>query len=78
MDIRNCLRFYDEDDLSELKIKYPKTAQSLIELASYEFYDTLTTREMNDLLEYVNGNGFNITYDDTTKRYIVKREEKIR
>ena len=72
MDIRSCVRFYDEYDLSELKIKYPMTAEFLVELASYKI-DSFKIRKMNDLLEYVDGNGFSITYDDTIKRYIVKR-----
>ncbi len=72
MDIRSCVRFYDEDDLSELKIKYPMIAEALVELASYKI-DSFSMRKMNDLLEYVDGNGFSITYDDTIKRYIVKR-----
>lgn len=72
MDIRSCVRFYDEDDLSELKIKYPITADFLMRLASYKF-DSFKACKMNDLLEYVDGNGFSITYDATIKRYIVKR-----
>ena len=73
MDIRDCVKFYDEDDLYKLTLDYPITTQYLMELASCE-YDVLTAHEMNDLLEYVNGNGFNITYNDTTKRYIVRRD----
>ena len=72
MDIRDCVKFYDEDDLSELKIKYPMTTEFLVELASYKI-DSFKIHKMNDLLEYVDGNGFSITYNDTTKRYIVKR-----
>lgn len=37
MDIRSCVKFYDEDDLSELKIRYPATANNLVRLASYKF-----------------------------------------
>lgn len=72
MDIRSCVRFYDEDDLFKLKLDYPMTANFLVQLASYKF-DSFKVLKMNDLLEYVDGNGFSITYDDTIKRYIVKR-----
>jgi len=72
MDIRNCVRFYNEDDLYELTTKYNITAQFLIQLASYKF-DCFKTCKLNDLLEYVDGNGFSITYDDTIDRYIVRR-----
>ena len=72
MDIRSCVRFYDEDDLYKLTIDYQMTTEALIKLASYKI-DSFTMRQMNDLLEYVDGNGFSITYDDTIKRYIVKR-----
>lgn len=72
MDIKSCVRFYDEDDLSELKIRYPATADHLVKLASYKI-DSFKMRKMNDLLEYVDGNGFSITYDNTIERYIVKR-----
>lgn len=72
MDIRDCVKFYDEDDLYKLKLDYQMTAEALVELASYKI-DSFSMRKMNDLLEYVDGNGFSITYDDTIKRYIVKR-----
>lgn len=72
MDIRDCVKFYDEDDLYKLALNYPMTADFLVQLASYKF-DSFKIYRMNDLLEYVDGNGFNITYDDTIKRYIVKR-----
>ena len=72
MDIRDCVKFYDEDDLSELKIKYPITVDCLLQLASHKC-DALNTRDLNDLLEYVDGNGFNITYNNATKRYFVTR-----
>lgn len=72
MDIRNCVRFYDEDDLHKLKLDYPMTAEYLVELASYKI-DSFKKYKMNDLLEYVDGNGFSITYDDTIERYIVRR-----
>ena len=62
MDIRNCLRFYDEDDLYKLKTEYQVTADFLIRLASYKI-DSFKACKMNDLLEYVDGNGFSITYD---------------
>lgn len=72
MDIRDCVKFYDEDDLYKLKLDYPMTAEFLVELASYKI-DSFKIHKMNDLLEYVDGNGFFITYDDTIKRYIVRR-----
>lgn len=72
MDIRNCVKFYDEDDLYRLELDHPITAAFLLQLASYKI-DRFKVREINDLLEYVDGNGFSITYDDTIKRYIVKR-----
>ena len=72
MDLRNCVRFYDEDDLSKLELDHQITAEYLILLASYKV-DSFKMRKMNDLLEYVDGNGFSITYDDTIERYIVKR-----
>lgn len=72
MDIRSCVRFYDEDDLYKLTLDYQMTAEALVKLASHEF-DSFTMRKMNDLLEYVDGNGFSITYNNTTGRYIVKR-----
>lgn len=72
MDIRNCVRFYDENDLFKLKLDYPITANFLLQLASYKI-DRFKVREINDLLEYVDGNGFSITYNDTIKRYIVRR-----
>ena len=72
MDIRDCVKFYDEDDLSKLKIKYPMTTEFLVELASYKI-DSFKIHKMNDLLEYVDGNGFNITYNNATKRYFVTR-----
>lgn len=73
MDIRSCVRFYDEDDLSELKINYPITTQYLIELASHKS-DYFIACEINDLLEYVNGNGFSITYNNSIDKYIVRRD----
>ena len=72
MDIRDCVKFYDEDDLHKLALDYQMTAEFLVKLASYKI-DSFKMRKMNDLLEYVDGNGFSITYDDTIKRYIVKR-----
>lgn len=72
MDIRSCVRFYDEDDLYKLKSDYQITAGLLGELASYKI-DAFKVRQMNDLLEYVDGNGFSINYDNTLERYIVKR-----
>lgn len=72
MDIRDCVKFYDEDDLYKLKLDYQITAEFLERLASYKI-DSFRACKMNDLLEYVDGNGFNITYDDTIKRYTVKR-----
>lgn len=72
MDLRNCVRFYDEDDLSKLELDHQITAEYLVLLASYKV-DSFKMRKMNDLLEYVDGNGFSITYDDTIERYIVKR-----
>lgn len=72
MDIRDCVKFYDEDDLYRLTLDYPITTQFLIELASHKS-DYFKMRKMNDLLEYVDGNGFSITYDNTIERYIVKR-----
>lgn len=72
MDIRNCVRFYDEDDLYKLKTDYQITAKFLIDLASYRI-DSFKVHKMNDLLEYVDGNGFSITYDDAIEKYIVKR-----
>lgn len=71
-DIRSCVKFYDEDDLHKLKSDYPITAGLLVELASYKI-DSFKIRKMNDLLEYVDGNGFFITYDNTIERYIVER-----
>ena len=72
MDIRDCVKFYDEDDLYKLKLDYPMTAEHLVKLASYKI-DSFKMRKMNDLLEYVDGNGFSITYDNTIERYIVRR-----
>lgn len=72
MDLRNCVRFYDEDDLSKLELDHQITAEYLVLLASYKV-DSFKMRKMNDLLEYVDGNGFSITYDNTIERYIVKR-----
>ncbi len=72
MDIRNCVRFYDEDDLYKLETEYRATAVFLERLASYKI-DSFKVNRVNDLLEYVDGNGFSITYDDTIGRYIVKR-----
>jgi len=72
MDIRDYVKFYDEDDLSKLELDHQITAEYLILLASYKV-DSFKMRKMNDLLEYVDGNGFSITYDDTIERYIVKR-----
>ena len=72
MDLRNCVRFYDEDDLSKLELDHQITAEYLVLLASYKV-DSFKMRKMNDLLEYVDGNGFSITYDNTMERYIVKR-----
>lgn len=71
-DIRSCVKFYDEDDLYKLKSGYPITAGLLVELASYKI-DSFKVHHMNDLLEYVDGNGFSINYDNTIERYIVKR-----
>lgn len=71
-DIRSCVKFYDEDDLHKLKSDYPITAGLLVQLASYKI-DSFKVRNINDLLEYVDGNGFFITYDNTIERYIVKR-----
>ena len=75
MDIRDCVKFYDEDDLYKLKLDYQKTAEALVKLASHKI-NFLVMRQMNDLLEYVDGNGFSITYNDTTGRYVVKRGER--
>lgn len=72
MDIRNCVRFYDEDDLHKLEVDYQITAEYLVWLASYKI-NSFKIRKMNDLLEYVDGNGFSITYDNTIERYIVRR-----
>lgn len=72
IDIRSCVKFYNEDDLYKLKKDYPTTAHFLVQLASYEF-DAFSVHKMDDLLEYVDNNGFSITYDDTPERYIVKR-----
>jgi hypothetical protein len=74
MDIRECVRFYDDDDLSELKIRYPMTVECLIELASYKI-DSFKIHKMDDLLEYVDGNGFSITYNAFMDKYIVRREK---
>lgn len=71
-DIRSCVKFYDEDDLYKLKSHYPITAGLLVELASYKI-DSFKVYKMNDLLEYVDNNGFSIAYDSTIERYIVKR-----
>ncbi len=73
MDIRDCVKFYDEDDLSELKIKYPITTQYLVELASHKFHYFIAC-EMDDLLEYVDGNGFFIIYNKSVDKYIVRRD----
>lgn len=72
MDIRSCVRFYDEDDLYKLTLNHQITADFLMRLASYEI-DSFKVCNMNDLLEYVDGNGFTIIYDDSIKRYIVRR-----
>lgn len=73
MDIRDCVKFYDEDDLYRLTLDYPITTQFLIELASHKS-DYFIACEMNDLLEYVNGNGFFITYNNSVDKYIVRRD----
>lgn len=73
MDIRSYVRFYDEDDLHKLVKEYQVTANFLIQLASHKF-DSFRVYKMNDLLEYVDGNGFSITYDDIIERYTVRRE----
>ena len=75
MDIRDCVKFYDEDDLYKLKTKHQVTADFLVQLASYKF-DAFRVRKMNDLLEYVDGNGFSITYDNIIERYVVRRENE--
>lgn len=72
MDIRSCVKFYDENDLYKLQTEHWQTADLLWLLASYKL-DSFKVHKMNDLLEYVDGNGFSITYDDTIKRYIVRR-----
>lgn len=72
MDIRSCVKFYDENDIAKLELNHQITAEYLILLAAYKI-NSFKVLKLNDLLEYVDGNGFSITYDDTIKRYIVKR-----
>jgi hypothetical protein len=74
MDIRECVKFYDDDDLSELKIRYPIHVKLLTELASHR-QDYFIADKMDDLLEYVDGNGFSITYNAFMDKYIVRREK---
>lgn len=71
MDIRQCVRYFDENDITSLVERFPSTAYHLQRLASYEI-DYIHFAGMNELLEYVDGNGFNISYDETYK-YTVKR-----
>ena len=73
MDIRDCVKFYDEDDLCRLTLDYPITTQYLVELASHKSAHFIAC-EMNDLLEYVNGNGFFITYNKSIDKYIVRMD----
>lgn len=72
MDMRTCVKYFDDDDITDLVNRFPTTAYHLQRLASYEI-DYIRFGKMNELLEYVDGNGFNITYDPIRRRYTIKR-----